>query len=79
MVWQHMHVIQIFLLIGLIIFLFENSIANDFAFDGLISFPPSLIICSDHLAIVNNADTDPSQPFVNLWGNDIWGKVCLKN
>jgi hypothetical protein len=24
---------------------------------------------------VNNADTDPDQPYLSLWGNDIWGKV----
>ena len=31
----------------------------------------------DHLAIVNNKDTDPTVPFHQLWGNDIWGKVVL--
>jgi hypothetical protein len=76
MVWQHL--IRIFLLIGFIILLFENSIVNDFAFDGLLSsllLLSFVILLQDHLAIVNNADTDPSQPFMNLWGNDIWGKV----
>ena len=86
--WQH--AIRILLLVGFISFLFENSIDNDFAFDGCPSLPAplpcvtlivlllpfSLPVCpADHLAIVNNADTDPSEPLPRLWGNDIWGKV----
>lgn len=43
---------------------FQNSLDNEFVFD-------------DHLAIVNNADTDPSTPFVDLWRHDIWGKDLM--
>jgi hypothetical protein len=40
---------------------YHNSLDNEFVFD-------------DHLAIVNNADTDPSTSYLDLWKHDIWGK-----
>jgi hypothetical protein len=43
---------------------YYNSLDNEFVFD-------------DHLAIVNNADTDPSTPFHDLWKHDIWGKDLM--
>eukprot|EP01041_Mallomonas_annulata_P002741 gene2741-5402_t len=43
-------------------FIFDNSLQNEFAFD-------------DHLAIVNNKDTDPDKSaYYELWRHDLWGK-----
>jgi hypothetical protein len=40
---------------------YENALSNDFVFD-------------DHLAIVNNKDTSPAEPFSQILQDDIWGK-----
>lgn len=31
----------------------------------------------DHLAIENNKDADPAEPYWPIWRHDIWGKVTL--
>lgn len=54
-------VVVCILLFVMCICIFYNSLDNEFVFD-------------DHLAIVNNADTDPATPFLDLWKHDIWGK-----
>lgn len=41
--------------------IFRNSLLNEFAFD-------------DHLAIVNNKDTNPETPYREILRHDIWGK-----
>jgi len=42
-------------------FIYYNSLDNWFCFD-------------DHLAIVNNKDSNPENDFKNLWRDDLWGK-----
>ena len=60
---------------------YHNSLPNDFAFDGWDKNTCSYYITvysqidTDHLAIVNNGDTDPESPWADIWRNDIWGKV----
>lgn len=61
---------------------FYNALPNDFAFDGIgilgnyVLFSlPYCFAYVDHLAIVNNGDTDPEAPWIELLRNDIWGKV----
>ena len=58
------HFIVCFLLFIACFGVFFNSLDNEFVFD-------------DHLAIVNNVDTDPSTPFSDLWKHDIWGKDLM--
>ena len=44
---------------------YYNSLDNWFCFD-------------DHLAIVNNKDSNPENDFKDLWRHDIWGKVSSR-
>ena len=36
------------------------------------------IVDIDHLAIIGNGDTDPSHSWLDIWRNDIWGKVICE-
>ena len=60
-------IVQVLLIGGLCLGLYYNGLSNDFTFD-------------DHLAIVNNKDTEwDSTNLIDLWRHDCWGKDLTKH